>query len=131
MQIGRRLTRVLSVTLGVLALGMLAVTDVAAQLQAWEDDGYVSINYGYQVGDRSFVESLSATVYEETATYSVSHSSSGGGHFDIGGGVRVWRSLAAGIAITPSMSTSAGATISGSVPHPLFFGSSHECMQGE
>ncbi len=120
MQIGRRVTSVLTVVLGVLTGGLLAVTDAAAQMQAWEDNGYVTINYGYQVGDRSFGESLSAAVYDETATYSVSHSSSSGGFFDVGGGVRVWRNLAAGVAIT-SFAPSAGATVSGSVPHPLFF----------
>ena len=89
-------------------------------MQPWEGTGYLSINYGYQVGDRAFEEALTATVYEEEATYAVSHASSGGGLFDVGGGVRVWRNLAAGVAIT-SFSDTAGAAITGSVPHPLFF----------
>jgi len=89
-------------------------------MQPWEDTGYFSINYGYQQGDRAFQESLTATVYDEPATYSIEHASSGGGHFDIGGGLRVWRNLAVGLAVT-SFSTSAGALITGTVPHPLFF----------
>ena len=89
-------------------------------MQPWEDTGYVSINYGYQVGDRSFQESLTAIVYGEEATYAVDHASSGGGHFDIGGGLRVWRNLTAGVTVT-SFSVSAGAAITGVVPHPLFF----------
>ena len=105
---------------GVVAFGLVVAGSADAQMQRWEDTGYVSINYGYQTGDRAFQENLTATVYDEEATYSVEHASSGGGHFDVGGGLRVWRNLAAGIAVT-SFSTSAGAAITGVVPHPLFF----------
>ena len=119
-QIGRPVTSALAATLGVFALGLLAAPHTAAQMQAWEDKGYLSVNYGYQAGDRSFRETLSVSIYDETATYLVDHASGGGGQFDFGGGVRVWRNLAAGVAIT-SFSTSSGATVVGSVPHPLFF----------
>ena len=107
-------------TAGVVALALLAAGPVEAQLQTWEDKGYVSINYGYQTGDRAFQESLTVTVYEEDATYAVDHASGGGGQFDLGGGLRVWRNLAAGLAVT-SFSTTAGALVTGVVPHPLFF----------
>ncbi|MEE8130959.1 MAG: hypothetical protein V3T48_11750 [Vicinamibacterales bacterium] len=115
----QRIGRVTSVA-GVLALGLVAAGPAEAQMQPWEDTGYVSINYGYQVGDRAFQESLTATVYGEEATYAVDHASSGGGYFDIGGGLRVWRNLAAGVTVT-SFSVPAGAAITGVVPHPLFF----------
>jgi len=121
-QIGRVTSKVICAA-GVMATGLLTAGPAGAQMMmvdAWEDTGYFSINYGYQVGDRTFQESLTATVYEEEATYSVDHASSGGGHFDIGGGLRVWRNLAAGVAVT-SHSTSAGAGITGVIPHPLFF----------
>ncbi|RUA01585.1 MAG: hypothetical protein DSY84_05140, partial [Candidatus Neomarinimicrobiota bacterium] len=62
-------------------------------MRDWEDTAFVSVNFGYQVGDRSFSETLSATIYDETATYDVNHESGGGGFFDISGGVRVWRNL--------------------------------------
>ncbi len=116
---GRATSVVVSVA-AVLAVGLVAAERVEAQMQAWEDTGYVSINFGYLVGDRSFQESLTSTVYEEEATYAVDHASSGGGHFDIGGGFRVWRNLAVGVAVT-SFSTADGAAINGSIPHPLFF----------
>ena len=116
----QRIGRVTSVA-GVLALGLVAAGPAAAQLtQPWEDNGYISINFSYQVGDSAFQERLSDTVFGEEATYSVDHASGGGGQFDIGGGVRVWRNLAVGVAVT-SFSTSDGAAITGSVPHPLFF----------
>jgi hypothetical protein len=93
-----------------------------AQVQPWTDNGYFNINYSYQSGDRSFEESLTDTVFAEEATYAVEHGSGGGGQFDIGGGVRVWQNLAAAVSVT-SFSTSDGASITGSVPHPLFFNS--------
>jgi len=106
--------------LGVFTCGSLAVPDAAAQLQAWEDRAYVNMNFVYQPTGLTLQESLGATIYSEAATYGVTHSSSGGGLFDIGGGVRVWRNLAAGLAVT-SLSTRSGATVSAAVPHPLFY----------
>jgi hypothetical protein len=119
-QTGRRVTRAIVAALGVFAFSGLTAPDAAAQLQPWDDTGYVSINFGYQAGDRTFQESLADTVYGEAATYGVTHSSGSSGLFDIGGGVRVWRNLAAGLAVT-SMSTSSGAAVAAEVPHPLFF----------
>ena len=115
----QRIGRVTSVA-GVLPLGLLAAGPTTAQMQPWEDNGYVSINFSYRVGDRDFQERLSDTVFGEEATYTVDHTSGGGGEFDIGGGIRVWRNLAAGVAVT-SFSTADGAAITGSIPHPLFF----------
>ena len=118
-RIGRVASWVVSVSV-VLGGSLLPVGSADAQVRPWEDNGYFSVNYSYQVGDRAFAESLSDTIFEEEATYSVSHASGGGGGFDIGGGLRVWRNLAAGVAIT-SFTISDGAAITGSVPHPLFF----------
>ena len=109
------------VFLGVLATGCLVAPAADAQMRDWEDTAFVSVNFGYQVGDRSFSETLSATIYDETATYGVNHESGGGGFFDISGGVRVWRNLAAGLGVTRFAATS-GAAVTGSIPHPLFYG---------
>ena len=114
------MTRSVTGVAAVLALGLAAAGSAEAQVQPWEDTGYVSINFSYQVGDRAFQERLSDTVFGEEATYSVDHTSGEGGQFDIGGGVRVWGNLVAGVAVT-SFSTSDGAAITGLVPHPLFF----------
>lgn len=110
---------------GVVAMGIATAPVAEAQVLPWqvlpwEDTGYVHINYGYQSGARAFAESLSETVYGETATYGASHASGGGSGLDIGGGVRVWGNLAAGVTIT-SFSNPSAATVSGTVPHPLFF----------
>lgn len=120
MQTGRHVTGVVATALGVIAFIGVAATDVAAQGQPWEDYGYIGINYGYLVADRTFSESLSETIFEETATSTTTHSSTGGGALDIGGAVRVWRNLAAGVSVT-SFSGRSGAATTASVPHPLFF----------
>ena len=118
-----RVTRGVVCAAGVVLFGLLVAGPAGAQLlkvDAWEDTGYISINFGYQVGDRTFQESLSIPIYDETATYSVDYASDGGGQLDIGAGVRVWRNLAAGVAVT-RLRTSSGARVNGAVPNPLFF----------
>ena len=65
------------VFLGVLATGCLVAPAADAQMRDWEDTAFVSVNFGYQVGDRSFSETLSATIYDETAPYGVNHESGG------------------------------------------------------
>ena len=122
-QCGRRQSRVSAATLGVFAFGILMATGAKAQgiyVDPWDDNGYVSINYGYHVGNWSFQDSLSAAIYDEEATYSIKHAGSGGGHFDVGLGLRVWRNLAVGVGVTV-YSNPGGASVSGSVPHPLFY----------
>ena len=119
-QIGRTMRAAIAVACGVVAMGIATAPVAEAQVLPWEDTGYVHINYGYQVGDRAFTESVSETVYGETATYEANHASSSGGGLDIGGGVRVWSNLAAGVTVT-SFSSPSAAIVSGTVPHPLFF----------
>ena len=111
--------------LGVFVTAFLGTPAAEAQTsiweRAWEDAAFVSINFGYQVGDRSFLRTfLPSAIYGETATYGVNYESGGGGFFDISGGVRVWRNLAAGLGVT-RFSTASGAAVTGSIPHPLFF----------
>ena len=119
-QTGRTMRAAITVACGAVAVGIATASVAEAQVLPWEDTGYVHINYGYQSGDRALTESLSETVYCETATYEANHASSGGGGLDIGGGVRVWSNLAAGVTVT-SFSSSSAATVSGTVPNPLFF----------
>ena len=118
-QTGRTMRAAIAAVCGVAAMGMATAPVAEAQILPWEVTGYVHINYGYQSGARAFAESLSETVYGETATYGASHASGGGSGLDIGGGIQVWGNLAAGITIT-SFSNPSAATVSGTVPHPLF-----------
>ena len=103
-----------------LTVGLCGAPAADAQVAEWTGTAFASINFASQVRDRSFSESLSATIYAETATYDIVHDGGGGGFFDVSGGVRVWRSLAAGLGVT-QFSRRGGATVTGQVPHPLFF----------
>ncbi len=119
-QIGTTVRAAVAAACGVFALTMAIAPVAEAQVRPWEDYGYVFVNYAYESGDRAFSESLTAPVYGETATYGASHVSGGGSGLDIGGGVRVWSNLAAGVAVT-SFTNPSAASVTGTVPHPLFF----------
>ena len=119
-QAGRVAILIIAAVCTVFVLGITLAPVAEGQVLPWEDKGYVNVNYAYQAGDRTFTESLSAPIYGETATYGASHAGKGGGGFDIGGGIRVWSNLAAGVAVT-SFSSPSAAMVTGNVPHPLFF----------
>ena len=102
------------------AVWILVAAGVEAQTREWTDIGLVSINFGYQTGDRSFRQGLSSPQFDEVAEYSIDHGSSAGPLVDVSGGVRMWRSLAAGFGFT-SFKVSSTVDGTGTVPHPLFF----------
>ena len=81
---------------------------------------FVTINGLYQPGEETIEQSATFDVYDETATTGASQDvKNGGGMFDIGGGYRTNR-YGIGISYTQFKSTNS-ASISGSIPHPLFF----------
>ena len=109
-------------TLLIASLVLLGAVDANAQME-WTGRGFININGAFQVGDKSFTETLAGSdfiLYDEQATYNLTHAFSGGALFDVGGGVRVWRNLAAGLAVS-SFSTNSTVSLTGTVPHPLFF----------
>ena len=130
MQIGcSMMTRVVRV-LSMLALGTVtAADDVTAQTAATLvgttepsiATGYLNISYLYEASNQTFQETLSQSIYGETASYTASHAIGGGGGFDVGGGYRVWENLAVGVAVA-SRSKRDGLLIDGQIPHPLFYG---------
>lgn len=97
----------------------LAVTPAAAQPGPF-DRGYFHINFGGLVGSSDLDQPGSFPLYDETALFNVRGDVGGGALFDIGGGVRVWRRLYAGLSYSRT-SDSSSAALSGTVPHPLFF----------
>ena len=56
----------------------------------------------------------------EAGGLNVSYPMKGAVEIDIGGGVRVWRNLGIGVAVS-LMTQSDTATITGTIPHPFFF----------
>lgn len=109
----------------VFAASLLAFSFVTtpASAQQWAPlDGrlLVSINGGAQIGSDDASRQSTFDLYGEPATVNVDQEIEGGGLFDISAGYRVRRNLGLGIGYT-RMSSSSGGTISGSLPHPLFF----------
>ena len=82
--------------------------------------GFVSINGGYQASSTDFRDSLVFTEFVEQGSVDSSYRVKSGPQFDIGGGARVWRSLGIGVGVT-RFSKSSGASVTGKIPHPLFF----------
>ena len=81
--------------------------------------GFVSISGGYQGATTEFDDNFSFTRDQETGTTRVTYPIDAGPTFDIGGGVRIWRRLGAGLAV--SRFTRDGLVSSAStIPHPLY-----------
>ena len=109
------------VMFAVCALVLAGARDAAAQPLPWDDRVYVNVNVGFQSSSDEFSDSITRSVYGETATFSTAQSiDSGGALFDFSAGARVWRNATVGIGYHHTASTSE-ATVEGSVPHPLFF----------
>ena len=86
----------------------------------WMDRGFVNVNFGLQETSRSLDAGSQFDVYGEPATLSTTQPIDGGGLFDIGGGYKVWKNLAAGLAYR-RMQSDADITIAASIPDPNFF----------
>ena len=107
----------------VLAVGIAGLfpLDAHAQLAALEDRVSIHVNGAYQARSERLQHTLTFTAYEEQARFlGTAHDIDGGGLFDAGGSLRVWRRLAIGA--TYSQLSSRDVTgLAGSLPHPLLF----------
>ena len=108
----------------VVAASLLALcstaTDAAAQFAPLGGRLLVSVNGGAQVGGVDADRTSTFDLYDEPASLQVRQRIKGGGLLDIGAGTKVWGNFGVGVAYTRTKSTN-GATIDGSLPHPLFF----------
>jgi hypothetical protein len=82
--------------------------------------GYVWVDGGYQAGTEDFSNGGTFTQYLEEASFDSDYDVRPGPQFNVGGGVRVWRALHAGVAITRFTRTTP-TRITGAIPHPFFF----------
>lgn len=83
--------------------------------------GYVNLNWAYRMSEGSWSQSLSRELYDETATFTARHAASRGGGLDAAAGLRVFGGLAVGVGAA-RFRTAKTVTLTGSVPHPLFYG---------
>ena len=111
------ITRVAVLAVGIAGLFPL---EAHAQLAALEGRVSIHVNGAYQTRSERFQGTLTFTAYEEQARFLGTHDIDGGGLFDAGASLRVWRRLAIGA--TYSQLSSRDVTgVAGSVPHPLLF----------
>jgi len=82
--------------------------------------GYLSINGGYQATSNDFTNSWSLPYYLETESLRSSYSVKPGALIDVGAGVRVWRDLALGVAVS-RYHRADFALLSATVPNPLLY----------
>jgi hypothetical protein len=107
---------------GLLCLAMCAAVAPSAHAQmTWTDTGFVNVTGGFQGGSHTLTTATLFELYDEDGNLNSTQKVKGGGFFDITGGYKVWKNLAAGVGFSHSGSK-ADATISAAVPDPLVFG---------
>ena len=105
---------------GFLSVALCAAVAPSAHAQmTWTDKAFVNVTFGGQTGSHTVETSSSFSLYEEDGSLSSSQKIGGGGLFDISGGYKVHKNLAAGIGYSWS-SNKADAAITALVPDPVF-----------
>jgi opacity protein-like surface antigen len=111
----------------VLLIAMAAVVLIAASPFTAEarqgplgDKVFVSVNFGIQVGDTDLERTSTFDLYDETAQVDINQTINNGAFFEFGGAYKVRGSLGVGLTYG-FLSNSGGGSVSGSLPHPLFF----------
>jgi hypothetical protein len=82
--------------------------------------GYISIDGGYQAATEDFSNGGTFTQYLEQANFDSDYEVKPGPQFNVGGGIRLWRGLHAGVAVT-RFTRSTPVRVTGAIPHPFFF----------
>jgi hypothetical protein len=90
-----------------------------AAAQTWTERGYVSVNGAFQATANDFSDRFEFEKDLETGSTDVDYRVKGGVVFDAGGGVRLWKSLGAGVAVSYFTRKDPAATSTQS-PHPFF-----------
>lgn len=102
-----------------LAAATAAVARPAAA-QQWTDRGFVNVSFGVQAPSRDLATTTTFDIYGEPASLTATQDVAGGAFFDIAGGYKVWRNLAAGIGLT-FVGSKADLAVSAQIPDPDFF----------
>jgi hypothetical protein len=87
----------------------------------------IGISGGYQATTTEFDDAFDFTIYQETGSTRVTYPVEAGPLFDVSGGVRLWRGLGVGLAVSRFALDGVAATTT-SVPHPLFLGQNRQVI---
>lgn len=104
----------------VLCLVFCCAAAPASAQNKWTDKGFVNVNFGSQSGSDELATAFNFPLYREEARVTTAQTVESGPYFEIGGGARVWKNLALGIAFSRVTSDS-DVTFKGSIPDPLVF----------
>ncbi len=109
-------------TIGIGLAFFAAPSPVEAQGTSQPPNAFLDINGVYPLGSPAEVSATLSDVslYGESAEYRIGRRPARKVSVDARGGVRVWKGLAIGVAVSVDEPES-DVTVSGSIPHPLFF----------
>ena len=96
------------------------VSASTARAQTSPARGFVFVNGGYQMIGNEFENTSTFPANVEDGSVTADYEVKGSPTFDVGVGVRLWRSLGVGVGVT-RLSGSTASALSGSVPHPFYF----------
>ncbi len=114
-----RTLRTLMTSAAILATSALLAPPAYAQMQ-WTDKGFANVNFGVQAPSHTLTTDTTFEIYGESASQVTTQDVGGGAFFDISGGYKVWKNLAAGIGIT-FVGSSADLIVNAQIPDPGFF----------
>lgn len=102
------------------AVALLGASLPAHAQTAWEDRAFANLSFGVDTGTTDISQSRNFTLYGETGTVQADASFGSFPIFDITVGARVFKNVGVAIAYHTG-GTKGDGTLSGTVPHPLFF----------
>lgn len=100
-----------------------------AAAQTWPERVHISVNAAFQPTANDFSDRFEFERNLETGSTEVDYRVQGGFVFDVGGGVRLWKQIGAGVAVSQFSRNNTAQTVS-QVPHPFFFNQPRE-VSGE
>jgi hypothetical protein len=109
-----------SSALAVAGIMVIGVTSATAQTPMAASRTFVAVNTGYQATSNEFRDGAAFGDYAEEGRFVTEYRRASGPMFDVAGSRQVWRWLGVGAGVH-RFSQSTPATLTGSVPHPLFF----------
>src|SRR6478609_6950585 len=91
-----------------------------AQSSSPASRGFVDVGAGVQLGSKSFGTTHTEQVFAEESTWEARYPAADAVLFGVGGGVRLWKALFAGVSYT-RLDHQERVAVSAKVPHPFFF----------
>lgn len=104
-----------------LCLALVGVSSAGAQSVDWSDRVFLNLNTTVQLTATPFDDGLAPVIYAERAVLTTTHPGDDGQWtIEPAGGVRIWRNLGIGAALTRRTATET-TTVRALVPHPVLF----------